>query len=166
MALKKKTATVIRKLTPPVEEGPYYTPGSPERKNIVGPGTPGKKLVVEGRVLDSNGNELAHAWLDFWNADGDGVYDNAGYNLRGHQYTDKDGRYHLETVRPLGYYTRAPHVHVKVRAGENSPVLTTQLYFPGEKRNKTDSIFEKGTVMDVADGPGGQKATFDFVVEK
>jgi protocatechuate 3,4-dioxygenase beta subunit len=153
-------------LTPTVEEGPYYTPGSPLRKKIAGPGTVGKKLTVTGRVLDPQGNLLAHAWLDFWHADGEGVYDNDGFNLRGHQYTDKAGRYRLETVRPRFYLSRAPHVHVKVRAAEGSPILTTQLYFPGEKRNKTDSIFEPGTVMDVSDVPGGQKATFDFVVEK
>lgn len=152
-------------LTPSVEEGPYYTPGSPERKNIVGPGTIGNRLTLTGRVLDTQGNPIAHAWLDFWHADGEGNYDNEGFNLRGHQYTDKTGRYHLETVRPHFYLFRAPHIHAKVRAAENSPVLTTQLYFPGEKRNKTDPIFNAGTLMEVVDEKDGQKATFDFVVE-
>ena len=152
-------------LTASAEEGPYYKTGSPERTNIIEPGAAGSKLIVEGRVLDRNGRPLAHAWLDFWHADGNGVYDNAGYNLRGHQYTDKDGRYRLETVRPYQYLFRSPHVHVKVRAGESSPTLTTQLYFPGEKRNETDPIFNKLTVMDVVDTKEGQKAVFDFVVE-
>jgi protocatechuate 3,4-dioxygenase beta subunit len=152
-------------LTPSVEEGPYYTPDSPERTVIVEKDTPGIKLVVEGRVLDRNGHPISHAWLDFWHADGNGEYDNQGYNLRGHQYTDKTGRYHLETVRPLEYLFRAAHIHVKVRANENSPVLTIQLFFPGERKNTTDPIFEKLTVMDVKDTPDGQKATFDFVVE-
>ncbi len=152
-------------LTPPVDEGPYYTSGSPERGNIAGEGTAGKKLVLEGRVMDRNGKPLPRAWLDFWQADGNGRYDNIGYNLRGHQYADKDGRYRLETVRPMDYMMRAPHIHAKVRANENSPILTVQLYFPGEKKNKTDSLFEKGTVMDVKDTAEGQRATFDFVVE-
>jgi len=152
-------------LTPPVDEGPYYSPGSPERRNIAGEGTVGKKLVVEGRVLDRNGKPLSGAWLDFWQADGNGRYDNIGYKLRGHQYADKDGRYRLETVRPLDYMMRAPHIHAKVRAKESSPVLTVQLYFPGEKKNATDSLFEKRTLMDVKDTAEGQRATFDFVVE-
>ena len=152
-------------LTPSVEEGPYYTPGSPERNNIVEQGTPGSKLIVEGRVLDRYGKSISHAWLDFWHADGRGKYDNAGFNLRGHQYTDKDGRYHLETVRPYQYLFRSPHIHAKVRAAESTPVLTIQLFFPGETRNSSDPIFEKLTVMDVKDIEGGQKATFDFVVE-
>jgi protocatechuate 3,4-dioxygenase beta subunit len=165
MTIAKKTVKVNLKLTPPVEEGPYYKPGSQERKNTVEPSTPGIKLTVEGRVLDREGRPIANAWLDFWHADGSGVYDNAGYNLRGHQYTDKEGRYHLETVRPKQYLFRAPHIHAKVRAKENSPVLTTQLFFPGEKRNNTDPIFEELTVMDVTDTKDGQKAAFDFVVE-
>jgi len=165
MSAKKNTIEGRLELTPAVEEGPYYTPGSPERKTIAEKGTPGTKLVVEGRVLDSNGRPIPHAWVDFWHADGHGRYDNEGYNLRGHQYTDKDGRYHLETVRPLEYLFRAAHIHAKVRAKENSPVLTIQLFFPGEKKNTTDPIFEKLTVMDVKDTPDGQKATFDFVVE-
>jgi protocatechuate 3,4-dioxygenase beta subunit len=165
MVRTKGAAGLTLILTPSVEEGPYYKTGSPERKNIVEPGTAGAKLVIEGRVLDTKGNPVAHAWLDFWHADGEGRYDNESYNLRGHQYTGKDGRYRLETVRPYQYLSRSPHVHAKVRVSEKSPVLTTQLFFPGEKRNKTDPIFEKLTVMDVTDTKVGQKASFDFVVE-
>jgi protocatechuate 3,4-dioxygenase beta subunit len=163
--LRKTTSQHGLPLTPSVEEGPYYVTGSPERIAIAEKGTYGTKLVIEGRVLDGKGNPVPHAWLDFWQADGHGRYDNEGYNLRGHQYTDKQGRYHLETVRPLGYMMRSPHVHAKVRAKENSPILTVQLFFPGEKKNLTDPLFEKRTVMDVKDTPEGQKTTFDFVVE-
>ena len=154
-----------REITAAVEEGPFYKAGSPERKNIVEAGTVGSRLVLEGRVLDRNGQPVAKAWLDFWHADGNGTYDNEGYNLRGHQYADKEGRYRLETVRPLEYLMRAAHVHAKVRASDTSPVLTTQLFFPGEARNETDPIFEKRTLMNVAEMQEGHKATFDFVVE-
>jgi protocatechuate 3,4-dioxygenase beta subunit len=152
-------------LTAAVEEGPYYKPGSPERKAIAGPGTYGARLILEGRVLDKTGQPIPGAWLDFWHADGHGNYDNEGYNLRGHQHADKDGRYSLETLRPGDYMMRSPHLHVKVRANEKSPVLTTQLFFPGESKNETDFLFEKLTVVDVKDTAQGQKATFDFVVE-
>jgi protocatechuate 3,4-dioxygenase beta subunit len=165
MPAKKNVTERKLDLTPSVEEGPYYKTGSPERTATAENGTPGTKLVVEGRVLDRNGRNLTHAWLDFWHADGDGNYDNEGYNLRGHQYTDKSGRYHLETVRPREYLFRAAHIHVKVRANENSPVLTLQLFFPGEKKNTTDPIFKSDTVMDVKDTEDGQKAAFDFVVD-
>jgi protocatechuate 3,4-dioxygenase beta subunit len=152
-------------LTAPVEEGPYYKTGSPERQSIAAPGTPGKKLVLEGRVLDRDGHPIPRAWLDFWHADGNGEYDNEGFNLRGHQYADADGCSHLETVRPKEYLFRSPHVHAKVRANENSPALTTQLFFPGEARNTTDPIFEEKTLINMAEMHDTRKATFDFVVE-
>ncbi len=160
MPTKKKL-----ELTAAVEEGPYYTPGSPERKSIAEKGTPGAKLALEGRVFDSSGNPIPHAWLDFWHADGNGKYDNEGYNLRGHQFADKNGRYRLETVRPKDYMMRAAHIHVKVRANDNAPIITTQLFFPGEKKNATDYLFEKLTVVEIKDAASGQEAKFDFVVK-
>jgi protocatechuate 3,4-dioxygenase beta subunit len=152
-------------LTAAVEEGPYYKAGSPERRNTVEPGTPGMAMVLEGRVLDKQGRPVPGAWLDFWHANGEGIYDNEGYNLRGHQYADEDGRYRLETIRPRDYQRRAAHVHVKVRASDNSPVLTTQLFFPGEVKNATDPIFEAKTLMAVAEMETPKQAYFDFVVE-
>jgi protocatechuate 3,4-dioxygenase beta subunit len=152
-------------LTASVEEGPYYKTGSPERQVISGPNTFGSKFIVTGSVHDRNGRPVPGAWLDFWHADGNGQYDNAGYNLRGHQYTGSDGRFYLETVRPFGYQSRAAHVHAKIRATASSPILTTQLFFPGDEKNATDPIFEKLTVMDIKNTNDGQKATFDFVVE-
>jgi protocatechuate 3,4-dioxygenase beta subunit len=164
MSMKRTTAVKLP-LTAAVEEGPYYKTGSPERRSIAEPGTAGSRLTVKGLVLDMDGRPVVNAWLDFWHADGRGVYDNEGFNLRGHQYSDKDGRYYLETVRPYEYLFRAAHVHVKVQAAPGAPVLTTQLFFPGEARNATDPLFEKLTVMNVQDTGGGQQAAFYFVVE-
>ena len=153
------------RLTPSLEEGPFYKPGSPERKNIAERGTVGSKLVVEGCVFDRNCQPIAHAWLDLWQADGRGAYDNTGFNLRGYQYTDENGRYHLETVRPVEYGPRTAHIHAKVRANDNSPVLTVQLFLPGEGRNQTDPIFDSSLVMNIADADSGEKATFNFVLD-
>jgi protocatechuate 3,4-dioxygenase beta subunit len=159
------TGENMHELTATVEEGPYYKAGSPERRAIAQPGTPGIPLVLEGRVLDVHGKPVPDAWLDFWNANGNGIYDNNGFNLRGHQYADENGYYRLETIRPRWYDIRAAHVHAKVRANDNSPVLTTQLFFPGEEKNATDPIFEERTLMNVAEMESPKKAYFDFVVE-
>ncbi len=153
------------RLTPSVGEGPFYKTGSPERTVIAEEGTAGGKLIVEGYVFSKKCQTIANAWLDFWQADGTGTYDNAGYNLRGHQYTDETGRYHLETVRPIQYGPRTAHIHVKVRANNDSPVLTAQLFFPGEERNQKDPIFNSSLVMNIADVEGYQKATFNFVLD-
>src|SRR5439155_751695 len=86
------------------------------------------------------GRVAAGGLLGFWQADASGNYDNRGYTLRGHQFADDAGQYHLETVVPGLYPGRTRHIHVKVQA-PNGPVLTTQLYFAGEARNASDSIF-------------------------
>ncbi len=48
------------------------------------------------------------------------------------QFADASGRFSLETIVPGAYGGRTRHIHVKVQAPD-SPVLTTQLYFPGEE---------------------------------
>ena len=153
------------RLTPSLEEGPFYKPGSPERTSIAERGTIGSKLIVEGYVFDRNCQKIKNAWLDFWQADGSGAYDNIGFNLRGHQYTDENGRYHLETVRPVEYGSRTAHIHAKVRANDNSPVLTVQLFLPGERRNQTDPVFDSSLVMNIVDADGGEKVTFNFILD-
>jgi protocatechuate 3,4-dioxygenase beta subunit len=150
--------------TPAQTEGPYYTPNTPERVSLLEPGMAGTKLVLTGYVLATDCTPVARALLDFWQADDQGQYDNAGYRLRGHQFTDDQGRYTLESVVPGLYPGRTRHIHVKVQA-PNRPVLTTQLYFPGESRNRNDGIFREDLVMAVQDSADGKAASFDFVLD-
>jgi protocatechuate 3,4-dioxygenase beta subunit len=124
----------------------------------------GTRLLLTGHVLSRSCAPVAGALLDFWQADSAGVYDNAGYRLRGHQLTDAVGAYSLQTVVPGEYPGRTAHIHVKVQA-PGKPALTTQLYFPGETRNQQDSIFDAALLMDVHDSGGGKAATFSFVLD-
>jgi protocatechuate 3,4-dioxygenase beta subunit len=123
-------------VTPSQIEGPYYTPNSPERRSLLEPGIMGTKIVVTGLVLSSNCIPIARTLLDFWHADDNGEYDDVGYRLRGHQFTDEAGRYRLETIVPGLYPRRTRHFHVKVQVPNNPSILTTQLYFPGEPFKK------------------------------
>jgi protocatechuate 3,4-dioxygenase beta subunit len=149
-------------LTPAVDEGPYYKAGSPSNAKFDMPGVPGERLVLSGRVFDAQGKPVAGAWLDFWQADGEGHYDNAGFKLRGHQLADSEGLYRLETVMPGSYPGRTPHIHVKVRAGAGSPVFTTQLFIPGLPSNLTDFLYLDALQMEIKDSPTGKTARFDF----
>lgn len=117
-------------LTQSQTEGPYYKPDTPERNSLSEAGMPGTRLILVGYVLDQTCQPLPNALLDFWQADANGEYDNAGYRLRGHQFTDAQGRYHLETILP-GLYASRPieHIHVKVQP-EGGEEVTSQLYFP------------------------------------
>ncbi|MGI8925038.1 MAG: intradiol ring-cleavage dioxygenase [Tepidiformaceae bacterium] len=149
--------------TPPQTAGPFFTPNSPERTSLLEPGMPGTKLVLAGRVLSTACQPLSGALIDFWQTDDAGEYDNAGFRLRGHQFTDSTGRYRLETILPGLYTGRTRHIHVKVQAA-NRPLLTTQLYFEGEPGNGRDGIFSPDLAMALRDAGGAKEATFDFVL--
>ena len=144
-------------------EGPYYTPNTPERTSLLEEGMAGTKLVVTGFVLTTGCQPVPQALIDFWHCDDAGNYDNMGYTLRGHQFTNELGQYTLETIRPGLYPGRTRHIHVKVQA-PNQPVLTTQLYFPNEPGNASDGIFHPALVMDEQDTSGGKAASFNFVL--
>jgi protocatechuate 3,4-dioxygenase beta subunit len=144
-------------------EGPYFKPASPERASLLEPGMKGVRVVVTGVVRLASCQPVSRALVDVWHADDRGDYDNAGYRLRGHQFTDDQGRYRLETIVPGVYPGRTRHFHLKVQAPKG-PVLTTQLYFPGEAANASDPIFKRELVLRVRDGAEGKTATFDFVL--
>jgi protocatechuate 3,4-dioxygenase beta subunit len=150
--------------TPRQTEGPFFKPDSPQRSSLLEPGIAGTKIVVSGLVLSTDCKPVARALVDFWQADDRGEYDNVGQRLRGHQFTDDQGRYRLETVVPGLYPGRTRHFHVKVQA-PNRPVLTTQLYFPAEPQNQRDFIFNPQLVMKTQDAADGKLAAFDFVLD-
>jgi protocatechuate 3,4-dioxygenase beta subunit len=114
--------------TPPVGEGPFFRPRSPERASFREAGDGGTPFELTGRVLTTDGKPIARATLDFWHTNNAGSYDNEGFRFRGHQYTDADGRYVLRTIVPGAYGGMAKHYHVKL-AGAGL-ALTTQLQFP------------------------------------
>jgi protocatechuate 3,4-dioxygenase beta subunit len=143
-------------------EGPFYTPDTPERTSFLEDG-PGTKMVLTGRVLTTGCQPIAGAVVDFWHADDGGNYDNAGYLFRGHQFTNENGRFQLETVVPGLYPGRTRHFHVKVQ-GPQTSLLTTQLYFPDEPGNASDGIFNAALLMDTAETADGVTGTFDFVL--
>jgi protocatechuate 3,4-dioxygenase beta subunit len=149
--------------TPAQTEGPYFKAGSPQRRSLVGSGMPGTRLTVSGFVLTTACKPIRRARLDFWQADASGAYDNDGYRLRGHQFTDARGAYRLETVLPALYGGRTRHIHVKVRA-PGRPALTTQLYFPNTSQNAQDSIFDRRLVVRMRAVGTRRVARFDFVL--
>lgn len=150
-------------LTPALTEGPYYKSGSPERASLV-ENLPGVRLVLKGYVLDQNCQPVPGAWLDFWQADSQGVYDNTGYTLRGHQFADQNGFYQLETVVPGIYPGRTEHIHFKVQA-PNGPVLTSQLFFPGVTQNQSDGIYNDALLIQVTSESAEEvQAAFNFII--
>lgn len=149
--------------TPPQMEGPYFKPNSPRRTSLIEPGMQGTRLTVTGYVFGLACLPISQVLLDFWQADARGAYDNVGFRLRGHQFTDANGAFKLTTIFPGLYPGRTRHLHVKLQA-PGRPILTTQLYFPNEPRNNTDPIFDARLLMNVRDVGGAKDADFDFVL--
>ena len=149
--------------TRPQTEGPFYSPDTPRRRSLLEDGLQGERLALTGGVVDSRCRPIPRALLDFWQADANGDYDTEGFRLRGHQFTDRRGRYRLETIVPALYTGRTRHIHVKAQRS-GGEVLTTQLYFPGEPANQSDPIFDAALLMNVRRAGTARRATFTFVL--
>jgi protocatechuate 3,4-dioxygenase beta subunit len=147
-------------------EGPYYTPGSPERSSLIESGTLGEPLILTGRVLTPECEPISGAVVDVWQADGQGEYDNVGFGLRGRVTTDGEGRYTIDTVVPGVYPGRTPHIHIKVFAPDGRELLTSQIYLPGLSDQIPDGIFsEELLATDLPpDAEGRRQIEFDIIV--
>jgi protocatechuate 3,4-dioxygenase beta subunit len=150
--------------TPEETAGPFFKPRSPERTSLIEPGIKGARLELAGRVYGRGCTPLAGALVDFWHADVQGIYDHGGFRLRGHQYTDAQGRYRLSTIVPGVYTGRTRHIHVRVQPA-GGRVLTTQLYFPGEKRNDSDGLFRGELLMSLDANASPQQGRFHFLLD-
>jgi protocatechuate 3,4-dioxygenase beta subunit len=115
-------------------------------------------------VVSRSCRPVSHALIDAWQADDGGRYDNRGFRLRGHLFTDESGRFTLRTIVPGAYEGRTRHIHVKVQA-PGRPVLTTQLYFPDEPLNRTDGLYRRELTMRVNQADDRVLGRFDFVLD-
>jgi protocatechuate 3,4-dioxygenase beta subunit len=147
-------------ITPRQTEGPFFKTDTPRRISLI-EGKPAHRLVLEGQVLSPQCKPVPNALLDFWHADEQGAYDNKGFRYRGHQYTDVQGRYRLETIVPAEYPGRTRHLHVKAQA-QGRRVLTTQLYFPDDPANARDFLYRPELAMKMA---RRGEAAFDFIID-
>ena len=149
--------------TPEETEGPFFKTHSPRRRSLIERGTVGTRLTVTGRVFSTGCHPVAGALIDVWQADTSGEYDNVGFTLRGHQFTDARGGWSLDTVVPGLYPGRTRHIHVKVQP-KGGRVLTTQLYFPDESRNRRDFLFDPELLMAVRARGDRREGRFHFVL--
>ncbi|WP_300299640.1 intradiol ring-cleavage dioxygenase [Ferrovibrio sp.] len=149
--------------TPEQTEGPYYTPRTPQKTALREPGMAGIPLRIGGLVLSRRCRPLGRVMVDAWQADAAGQYDNAGYRLRGHQFSDAEGRWQFETILPGLYPGRTRHIHVKLQPPRGD-ILTTQLYFPNEPGNARDGIFDRRLLVQMGGDDTAKIARYDFVL--
>lgn len=122
---------------PPTEEtsiGIYYIPGAPEARNLWRDGDPGERLVLRGRVLDTDGAPVADAEVELWHADGLGLVHPDRHRTR--LRTRANGGFGVTTALP-GYIPGAPgvwgarHIHVIV-THPDYPQLISLILFEGD----------------------------------
>jgi len=118
--------------------GPFYVPQSPHYANgadiaLDGKGEP---VLVEGRVTDGEGNPVAGASIEVWQANEDGFYDvqqkgiQPEWNLRGQFTSEADGAYSFRSVKPRHY--AIPHdgpVGRMLEALGRGPVRPAHMHF-------------------------------------
>jgi protocatechuate 3,4-dioxygenase alpha subunit len=149
--------------TPSQTAGPYVhiglaleAAGNPPRAQEIGnqmakPGAPGEHIVLLGYVYDGNGQPIRDAFLEFWQANADGVYDSAyaldkPFNGFGRTATTEDGEWTIHTVKP-GTLHNAPgsvmaaHINVALFARGINIHLQSRLYFEDEpEANALDPV--------------------------
>lgn len=118
--------------TPWDEVGPYYRPKAPVRSCI------GTGYVLEGTVRSSvDCRPIANARIEVWQTGPDGRYDDAH---RATLFSDRRGRYRLQTSYPPGYVGRPSHIHMLVDAQGYEGLVTQHYPKKGAKRAAFDLV--------------------------
>jgi hydroxyquinol 1,2-dioxygenase len=144
--------------------GPFFVENSPEIPpgGDISGGAPGEPCWVTGSVSDSDGNPIAGARLEIWEADEKGLYDvqydDGRVAARAHLFTDAQGRYSFWGITPTPYPIphdgpvgmmldavgrspmRASHLHFMVSA-EGQRTLVTHIFVRGDDYLDSDTVF-------------------------
>jgi len=118
----------------------------------------GERIIVTGRVLDSDGRAVPDTLVEMWQANASGRYahrvDNhpapldPNFDGAGRCMTDSLGRYRFVTIKPGAYpwrnhhnAWRPAHIHFSLFGRAFTQRLVTQMYFPADPLFPFDPIF-------------------------
>jgi protocatechuate 3,4-dioxygenase alpha subunit len=135
--------------TPSQTVGPFFSIGMRTVDIAIEPD--GERLIIQGRVLDGDGNAVNDAVIETWQADSAGHYADHSSRGWGRTVTDSSGRFRFSTTKPgrlagVGDVVYAPHIAVTIFARGLLRHLVTRIYFPDEPSNASDHIL--GSVPD------------------
>ena len=155
--------------TPTEIEGPFYpiTPQKDKDFDLTriegGSGiAQGRKIFIEGQVLDTDGQPVENATVDLWQANAAGRYRHpydsnpapVDPNFQGWAIVQsgRQGRFHFKTVLPGAYpassnWMRPPHIHFRV-SKRGYLELVTQMYFEGQELNRSDLLLMRKSGME------------------
>lgn len=122
----------------------------------------GEPTIVRGQITDPDGNPIAGAQVDVWQASSEGFYDvQMGHDevdLRGIFETDADGKFWFKAIKPVAYPIpddgpvgklleatgrhpyRPAHIHYMIKA-EGYETLITHVFMSGDKYLDSDAVF-------------------------
>lgn len=157
-------ATAVEKATSTSLLGPFFREDAPllPLGEQISRRDKSEEILVWGTVATAAGQGIPNAKLMVWQTSSAGAYDllegdGTAIDYRGTFRTDAQGRYHLRTVRPLGYSIpmdgpvgdlvraqgregyRPAHIHFLISA-PGFRELVTALYFP-DRYLETDVVF-------------------------
>ena len=118
----------------------------------------GERIVVSGRVFDTEGKPLRDTLVEIWQANAAGRYLHKwdrwpapldpNFSGAGRCLTDSQGRYTFTTIKPGPYpwgnhhnAWRPAHIHFSLLGRAFTQRLVTQMYFPGDPFFDYDPIF-------------------------
>jgi protocatechuate 3,4-dioxygenase beta subunit len=119
----------------------------------------GERIIVTGRVLDSNGHPVQKSLIEIWQANAAGRYLHPldqhpapldpNFTGAGRTLTDENGGYRFVTIKPgaypwLNHYNawRPAHIHFSVFGRAFITRLVTQMYFPGDPLFEFDPVYQ------------------------
>jgi protocatechuate 3,4-dioxygenase, beta subunit len=123
------------------------------------PGEPqGQRIIVHGRVLDSDGRAVPDTLLEIWQTNAAGRYRHVNdtwpapldpnFTGLGRAVTDSLGRYRFVTIKPGAYpwhnhvnAWRPAHIHFSLFGRAFTQRLVTQMYFPDDPLFFQDPVF-------------------------
>jgi hydroxyquinol 1,2-dioxygenase len=171
--------------TPATVLGPFHIEGSPELDfgADMSDDLPGTPLYLHGTVRDLDGDPVAGAVLDVWQADAEGAYESQvpdvdEARLRAKYTTREDGSYCVRTIAPLGYtipmdgpvgelisqtgisHFRPAHIHFLLNVPGFEPLIT-HLFQEGADYLDSDVVFGTKQELVVAFEPREPGATPD-----
>ena len=118
----------------------------------------GQRMILEGRVLGSDGKPLRGQLVEIWQANAGGRYAHEvdrhpapldpNFSGAGRCLTDDEGRYRFVTIRPGSYpwenhpnAWRPAHIHFSLFGRAFTERLITQMYFPDDPLFPFDPIY-------------------------
>jgi protocatechuate 3,4-dioxygenase alpha subunit len=105
-------------------------------------GATGERVTLTGSVVDGDGNPVADAAVELWQADPPANEYFPGF---GRSRTDERGEFCFTTMKPApvpgrGNAQQAPHFAIALHARGLLKALVTRVYFAGEPLNETDPL--------------------------